>query len=109
MTDDLREAPSLVNIDMLLDYDADITVYDPKALSKVKQIYGNKIKYALTIDEAIKSSDAVLIMTEWQEIKDYNINNYIKYMNKANIYDGRNCYDPKIMKEKGIYYYSIGR
>lgn len=109
MTDDLREAPSLVNIDMLLDYDADITVYDPKALSKVKQIYGNKIKYALTIDEAIKSSDAVLIMTEWQEIKDYNLNNYIKYMNKANIYDGRNCYDPKIMKEKGIYYYSIGR
>ena len=109
MTDDLREAPSLVNIDMLLDYDADITVYDPKALSKVKQIYGNKIKYALTIDEAIKNSDAVLIMTEWQEIKDYNINNYIKYMNKANIYDGRNCYDPKIMKEKGIYYYSIGR
>ena len=109
MTDDLREAPSLVNIDMLLDYDADITVYDPKALSKVEQIYGNKIKYVLTIDEAIKNSDAVLIMTEWQEIKDYNLNNYIKYMNKANIYDGRNCYDPKIMKEKGIYYYSIGR
>lgn len=109
MTDDLREAPSLVNIDMLLDYDADITVYDPIALDKVKKIYNNKIKYANTIDEAIKNSDAVLIMTEWAEIKNYNIDNYTKYMKYANIYDGRNCYDPVIMKNKGINYYSIGR
>ena len=111
MTDDLREAPSLVNIDMLLDYDAIITVYDPIAMSKVKAIYGDKLTYANTIDDAIKDSDAVLIMTEWQEIKDYNIDNYLKYMRKgkANVYDGRNCYNPKVMKEKKINYYSIGR
>lgn len=111
MTDDLREAPSLVNIDMLLDYDAIITVYDPIAMSKVKAIYGDKLNYAKTIDDAIKDSDAVLIMTEWKEIKDYNVDNYLKYMRKgkANVYDGRNCYNPKVMKEKKINYYSIGR
>lgn len=111
MTDDLREAPSLVNIDMLLDYNANVTVYDPIATSRVEKIYGDKIKYAKTIDDAIMNSDAVLIMTEWQEIKEYNVDNYVKYMNngKAKVYDGRNCYDPKIMKKKGIYYYSIGR
>ena len=109
MTDDLREAPSLVNIDMLLDYDATVTVYDPIATSKVKDIYGDKLIYAKTIDEAIKDSDAVLIMTEWQEVKDYNIDSYLKYMRKVNVYDGRNCYDPKVMKEKKINYFSIGR
>ena len=109
MTDDLREAPSLVNIDMLLDYDAIITVYDPIAISKVKAIYGDKLNYAKTIDDAIKDSDAVLIMTEWKEIKDYNVDNYLKYMRHANVYDGRNCYDSKVMKEKKINYYSIGR
>ena len=109
MTDDLREAPSLVNIDMLLDYGAVITVYDPIATSKVKAIYGDKLNYANTVDDAIKDSDAVLIMTEWQEIKDYNIDNYLKYMRKAYVYDGRNCYNPKVMKEKNINYFSIGR
>lgn len=109
MTDDLREAPSLVNIDMLLDYNAHITVYDPVATLKVKKIYGDKLKYAATIDDAIKDSDAVLIMTEWKEIKDYNLDNYIKYMHKANVYDGRNCYESNVMKEKEIYYYSVGR
>ena len=109
MTDDLREAPSLVNIDMLLDYEAIVTVYDPIAIDKVKNIYNDKLIYAKTIDEAIKNSDAVLIMTEWKEIKGYNIDNYIKLMRKSNVYDGRNCYDINIMKLKGINYYSIGR
>ena len=109
MTDDLREAPSLVNIDMLLDYNVSITVYDKIALEKVKEIYKDKLNYALTIDDAIKDSDAVLIMTEWEEIKNYDPINYKKYMAKPNVYDGRNCHDPKIMKEKGINYYSIGR
>ena len=109
MTDDLREAPSLVNIDMLLDYNASITVYDKVALEKVKKIYGGKLNYALTIDDAIKDSDAVLIMTEWEEIKNYNPINYKKYMAKPNVYDGRNCYDPEKMKKIGINYCSIGR
>ena len=99
MTDDLREAPSLVNIDMLLDYNASITVYDKVALEKVKKIYGGKLNYALTIDDAIKDSDAVLIMTEWEEIKNYNPINYKKYMAKPNVYDGRNCYDPEKIKK----------
>ena len=109
MTDDLREAPSLVNIDMLLDYNASITVYDKVALEKVKKIYGGKLNYALTIDDAIKDSDAVLIMTEWEEIKNYNPINYKKYMANPNVYDGRNCYDPEKMKKIGINYCSIGR
>ena len=109
MTDDLREAPSLVNIDMLLDCGAIIRVYDPVSLEKVKLIYGDKLSYFDSIDDSIKGCDAVMIMTEWETIKNYDIDKFKKFMNNYQIYDGRNCYNPTIMKQKGIEYYSIGR
>ncbi len=108
-TDDLREAPSLVNIDFLLDYGVNVSVYDPVALDKFKSSYKRKIKYCTTIDEAIQDCDFAFIMTEWKEIKEYDLNHYRKYMKTPFLYDGRNCYSIEAAKKAKIKYYSIGR
>lgn len=108
-TDDLREAPSIDNVQLLLDYGANITVYDPVGMENFKNIFGEKVSYANTIDEAITKKDAVFIMTEWQNIKEYNVENYKDLMNTPIVLDGRNCYELSKMKDAGIDYLSIGR
>lgn len=108
-TDDLREAPSLKNIDLLLKYKADIYAYDPVAIQKLKKIYSNKIHYADTVEDALENSDVCFIFTEWKQIKEIQPEKYKKLMKKTIIYDGRNIYDEKEMKKNGIEYYSIGR
>ena len=108
-TDDIREAPSIINVKKLLDENVIVNVYDPVGLDNFRKIFKDKINYYTNINKAIEGADAVFILTEWDEVKKYNVNNYAKLMKKANIYDGRNCYDSKIMKDKKISYYSIGR
>ena len=108
-TDDLREAPSIDNVQLLLDYGANVTVYDPVGMNNFKNIFGEKVKYANTIDEAIMNKDASFIMTEWKDIREYNVENYKKLMNTPLVLDGRNCYDISKMKDIGIDYLSIGR
>ncbi len=108
-TDDLRESPAFDNVDILLDYNAIVNVYDPVAIDKFKAIYKNKVNYYHDIDNTIKDCDFVFIMTEWQEIVGYDLNKYKELMKTPIIYDGRNCYDLEKIKEAGIKYYSIGR
>lgn len=110
-TSDLREAPSIDNVRMLLDYGCYVHVYDPIALVEFKRMFKEEnLKCFHNISEAIKNSDAVFIMTELKEIVNYDISNYKKLMKQANIYDGRNCYSmEKIQSIKEINYYSIGR
>ena len=86
-TDDLRYAPSLVNISLLKEENAIINVYDPI----VNNIEG--VNHFATIDECIKDADAVMIMTEWDSIKKYDLKNYETLMKNPIILDGRNCYD----------------
>lgn len=105
-TDDLREAPSLVNIKYLSANGAKIKIWDP--IVKKKLEYEN-IAYFESIDETIENADICLIFTEWKEIKKYNIENYEKLMKKAIILDGRNCYKIEDMKNRNIIYDSIGR
>ena len=115
-TDDLRDAPSIDNILMLLDYGAHIKAYDPISIESFKK----KINFKLTddgvkgtiaffdnIDETIKDADAVMIMTEWPEIVNYDVKQYKKLMKTPRVYDGRNCYNLKDTKD--IIYSSIGR
>ena len=117
-TDDLREAPSIDNIELLLDSGADIRAYDPISTESFK----NKIKYKLEqdgttgtikyyqdIDEAIKGTDAVLIMTEWSQIKEYDLAKYEELMSNPLVIDGRNCYNLKDVFNTKIQYISIGR
>lgn len=108
-TDDLREAPALVNIDSLLERDATVFAYDPVGLENAKKIYGNKINYCEKIEDALRDADICFVMTEWSEIKNIKAEEFIELMKSPIVYDGRNCYDPKIMEEKGVKYYSIGR
>lgn len=108
-TDDLREAPSIDNVKLLLDYGVNITVYDPVGIDNFKKIFKSKIKYTTNIDNAIKDMDAVFIMTEWKEIKELDINKYSKLMKAPLVFDGRNCYNLDVMKKANIEYISIGR
>lgn len=109
-TDDLREAPSIDNIKYLLEKDVKIKAYDPIGIDNFKKIFtSDKISFYDNIDDAVKESDITLIMTEWDEIKNYQVDNYIKLMNKPYIFDGRNCYSIEDMQKKKLYYNSIGR
>ena len=108
-TDDLREAPSLQNIRRLLDEGAKVIAYDPVGEGNFKKIYPTEITYADSIEEAIKDSDMVFIFTEWDEIKNINIDFFIEKMKSPVIFDGRNCFELNDIYEKEVYYYSIGR
>jgi UDPglucose 6-dehydrogenase len=108
-TDDLREAPSIDMTKLLIDYGAKVTVYDPVGLANFKKLFGDKVKYSDNIDSAIKGQDIVFILTEWLDIKDYELKNYKKLMKEPVIYDGRNCYSLCEVKELGLIYKSIGR
>lgn len=108
-TDDLREAPSLVNIPILLDDGANIKAWDPVAVENYKKYYPNEITYCDTIEETLKDADICFIFTEWQEVKDLPAETYRKLMKKAIILDGRNCYEPKKFEGTGVVYDSVGR
>jgi UDPglucose 6-dehydrogenase len=93
-TDDLREAPSLIIIEELLKLGAKIIAYDPKAMNHAKKILGEKISYAENIKDIINKSDAVLIVTEWDEFKDLDFGKKI-------VIDGRRM-NPKANNTEGI-------
>lgn len=117
-TDDLREAPSIYNIELLLDAGANIKAYDPISIESFKKKISYKleddgvtgtISYFNNVDDAIMNADAALIMTEWSEIKNYDLSKYEKLMTTPIIYDGRNCYKLSEISKHNILYNSIGR
>lgn len=107
-TDDMREAPSIVITDKLIEQGADVIAYDPIAIDKAKNLLNEKVKYAASIEESILKSDAVLILTDWDEIKSMDINLF-KTMSYPLVIDGRNCFGLEDMKAFHIEYHSIGR
>lgn len=114
-TDDLREAPSLDNVQLLLDAGADIYAYDPVAAENFKKKYpegshgkGN-ITYVENCSTAIQDANICFVFTEWQDMKALCPEQFREKMRTPLVYDGRNIYDPKAMKEAGVEYYSIGR
>lgn len=108
-TDDIREAPALYIIDELLKLGAEITAYDPEAMDNVKEKYGDKINFATDRDSALDGADALVIATEWQVFRNPDFSKLASKMSQKVIFDGRNLYDLKEMKELGFYYNSIGR
>ena len=117
-TDDVREAPALVNAKLLLKEKVIIKAYDPIGVSNFNHTlfndvsmtnYKEQISYYNTIEDTIKDCQAVLIMTEWPEIKEFDLKKYESLMAKPYIFDGRNCYDLKNISKYAIYYNSIGR
>ncbi|HAN38566.1 MAG TPA: UDP-glucose 6-dehydrogenase, partial [Chitinophagaceae bacterium] len=108
-TDDIREAPALELIDMLVQAGATVTAYDPEAMPNVQKVIGQKAAYANDPYSALQNADALIIATEWNVFRtpDFEIL-ATKLKNKA-IFDGRNLFEPEDMKEKGYHYVSIGR
>ncbi len=108
-TDDLREAPSLENIPLLIQAKADIYAYDPVGTENFKKRYPTEIHYVDTPQEALKEANVCFIFTEWPEIKEIQPKVYENMMMTPLVYDGRNIYEPEDMLRVGVEYYSVGR
>ena len=108
-TDDIREAPSLYNIDALLELGASVSAYDPEAMGHVKQVMGDKISFTKSPYEALDGADALLIVTEWPQFRTPDFERMDSLLKNKVIFDGRNLYELNQMAELGYTYYSIGR
>jgi len=108
-TDDMREAPSIPLIKMLLAEGADVQAYDPEAIKVAKGIFGNKVTFATKNYDALKGADGLAIVTEWSEFRRPDFEKMRKLMRSPVIFDGRNLFAPEQMKQSGFTYYSIGR
>ncbi len=108
-TDDIREAPSLVLIQKLLEQGARIKAYDPVAMEEVRKLLGNKIEYSKDLYEAAIDIDALILVTEWSEFRIPNYKVLSRLMKQKIIFDGRNIYEPVELKELGFRYFCIGR
>lgn len=107
-TDDMRFAPSIDIINRLQEEGAKIKAYDPKASERAKEIFKNVV-YCNNPYEAAKGSDCLVVLTEWDEIKNIDLKRIKKLMKHPIIIDGRNIFVPKDMEKLGFVYKSIGR
>lgn len=108
-TNDMREAPSIDIINLLLEHGAKIKAYDPQAMPQAKLIFKDSITYVSSAYKAIEEANALILLTEWNEFRrpDFDM---LKSMLKDNIiFDGRNQYNPLILKDLGIKYINMGR
>ncbi len=108
-TDDMREAPSLVVIQKLIESGCQVTTYDPVAISESRRRIGDAVRYAKDIYDAVVDADALLLVTEWKEFRMPSWAAIKKLMANPLVVDGRNIYDPKEMEEYGFEYHCIGR
>lgn len=108
-TDDMREAPSLVLIEKLLEKGAIVNAYDPIAMHEAQRIVGDKIKFCKDMYEAVIGADALAVVTEWSEFRLPNFKVMEKLMNNKVLFDGRNIFDLEQIIEFGFVYHSIGR
>lgn len=108
-TDDIREAPSLDNIQLLLAEGAVVRAHDPEAMDNVRRQLGDRLTYHDTPYEAANGADAILIATEWPEFRAPDFGKLASVMKSRVIFDGRNLYDLEAMSETGFTYISIGR
>lgn len=107
-TDDMREAPALVLIDKLTQEGCKIKVYDPVAMEECYRRVGEKVEYCDDTYSALEGSDAMLLVTEWNEFRIINMGQLKQLMNHPVIFDGRNIYDYKELQALGIDYDCIG-
>ena len=108
-TDDMREAPSVVIINKLLELGASVSAYDPEAIENAKFYLGDKIEYVSNQYDALKDAEALLIFTEWNEFRNPSFTAIESLLKNKIIFDGRNIFDVEKMKDLGFSYYSIGR
>jgi UDPglucose 6-dehydrogenase len=108
-TDDMREAPSLVLIGELLRRGATVAAYDPEARETAGEILGDTIRYAKDARDALTGACALIVVTEWNEFRNPTIPHMTSTLSERVVFDGRNIYDPEVMREGGLEYHGIGR
>lgn len=108
-TDDMREAPSRVIIDGLLNKGARIVASDPAAIETARDIWSNQIEYQEYYYDALNDADALLILTEWNDFRRPDFSRIKDLLKHPVVFDGRNIYDPQKMRSLGFKYFSIGR
>ncbi len=108
-TNDMREAPSTNIINELLAHGAVLQVYDPCAMEDAKRIFNDKIKYCNSAEEVAQDSHGLILVTEWDEFRGLNFNELGKTMKEKVIFDGRNIYEPELVKDEGFEYLGMGR
>lgn len=108
-TDDMREAPSIVLIKKLTEYGVNVKAYDPIAAEEAKLRIKDEITYVKDKNEALIDTDALILVTEWNEFRVLNYKVMSKLMKGKLIFDGRNIYERKEVEENGFEYYGIGR
>jgi UDPglucose 6-dehydrogenase len=108
-TDDVREAPALALIDRLLEHGAKLQVHDPVAIDNVRRQYGDKLRYENRPNDALNGAEALVIMTEWKEFQHPDFQKMRARMKAPVIFDGRNLYEPAVIRAAGFTYHSIGR
>ncbi|MCH8052970.1 MAG: UDP-glucose/GDP-mannose dehydrogenase family protein [Planctomycetes bacterium] len=108
-TDDIREAPALVLIDRLLEAGAKLRVHDPRALSNVKALYGEKFVISDEAYAVVEGADALVVVTEWNEFRSPDFKRLAELLKQPIIFDGRNLYDSATMRRYGFEHYPIGR
>jgi len=110
-TDDMREAPSRVIVEELIRRGASVKAYDPVAMTEAKRVFGSLpgLGYAESQGAALQGSDALLIVTEWRQFKSPDFEQMRALLKQPLVFDGRNLYDPELLKTLGVEYHAIGR
>jgi UDPglucose 6-dehydrogenase len=107
-TDDMREAPSVVVAEALTKKGAVICTFDPEAMKEARRTLGNKVEYADSAMAAARGADALLLITEWSEFRQIDLDDLKSTMKQPLLFDGRNIWDAERVRARGFTYYGIG-
>ncbi len=108
-TNDMRDAPSIKIIESLLSDGAAVAAYDPEATDEAKRIFDGRIQLSSSNYGCLEGADALLIVTEWQAFRNPNFERIKGMMRQPVLFDGRNIFDPAVVRQLGFTYYSVGR
>ena len=110
-TDDMREAPSRVIIDALIQRGASICAYDPVAIDEAKRVLGPlpQLTYSANPMAACEGADALIVVTEWKEFRSPDFDELKRHLKDGVVFDGRNLYEPDVVRAAGLTHHSIGR
>src|SRR5258707_4775553 len=108
-TDDMREAPAAAVIDGLLAAGAAVRAYDPKAMDVARRVYGERLPFCKRSYEAVESSDPLVLAPEWNTFREPDFARVKALMRHPAVFDGRNIYNPQVLREMGFHYEGIGR
>jgi UDPglucose 6-dehydrogenase len=107
-TDDMREAPSIIIAEKLLESGATVTAFDPEAIPEAKHILGDKVNYATDALSTLKGADGLILITEWNEFRHVDPSEIKNHLRQPVVFDGRNIWNPSTIRASGLTYYGIG-